>query len=177
MQEKNKRGVFSRRMGALGLGILSGIAEKGPLSVKSVLDGVQELPKHTKRESVRTTLWRLQKKGLVEQAQNGELKLSERGAELVKQKEGHPEEPWDGKWRLITFDVPEKRRRERDWLRNALMNAGYTFVQRSVFLGKKPIPRVIFETIQERDLSKFVRLIVIGEIDDETFLEKMVQPQ
>lgn len=175
MQEKNKRGVFSRRMGALGLGILSGIAEKGSLSIETVLGGIHGLPKHTKRESVRTTLWRLQKKGLVERTQEGKFKLSERGTKFMKQKERPPEEPWDGKWRLITFDVPEKRRSERDWLRNALMNAGYTFVQRSVFLGKKPIPRVIFETIQERDLSEFVRLIIIGEIDDETLLKQATQ--
>ncbi len=159
-------------MGVLGLGILSGIAELGHPSTEAVLGGGHGLPKHTKRESIRTTLWRLEKKGLVERTEKGELKLSERGAEFLKQKERPPEEPWDGKWRLITFDIPEKRRKERDWLRNALTNAGYSFVQRSVFLGKRPIPRTIFEIIEERNLSGFIRLIVIGEIDDETVLEK-----
>ncbi len=168
MGERVKKGVLSGRMGKLGLGILSGIAERGIASVETILGGGQDLPRHVKRESVRTTLWRLEKRGLVERLERGELKLSLAGSQFLKQKERPPEEPWDGKWRLITFDIPEKRRRERDWLRSALLNAGYSFIQRSVFLGKQPIPRAIFETIKERNLSGFVRLIIVGEIDDET---------
>ncbi len=177
MRVRSKKDISSRRMGMLGLGILSGIAERGSAPIQAIInDGLGAL-RHAKRGSVRTTLWRLEKRGLVERSEQGELKLSERGFQFLRQRERPPEEPWDGKWRLITFDIPEKRRRERDWLRSALTSAGYSFVQRSVFLGKRPIPRMIFETIEEKNLSGFVRLIVIGEIDDETFLKQTTQLQ
>lgn len=170
MRVEEKRGTPSGRMGALGLGILSGIAERGTASLQTILGESHGSPKRVKRESARTTLWRLEKRGFIERSENGEFRLSEEGSRFLKQKERLPEEPWDGKWRLVTFDIPEKRRRERDWLRSALINAGYSLIQRSVFLGKRPIPHSISETIEERSLSGFVRLIVIGEIDDETFL-------
>jgi DNA-binding transcriptional regulator PaaX len=41
---------------------------------------------------------------------------------------------WDGKWRLILFDIPEPRKRSRDALRKKLKELGCTELQKSVFV-------------------------------------------
>ena len=41
---------------------------------------------------------------------------------------------WDGKWRLFIFDIPEKFRDERDYLREKLKTLGLYNIQRSVFV-------------------------------------------
>jgi len=40
---------------------------------------------------------------------------------------------WDGRWRLILFDIPEPRKRSRDALRRKLKELGCIEVQKSVF--------------------------------------------
>ena len=42
--------------------------------------------------------------------------------------------PWDGKWRLLTFDVPEKQKVIRESFRRKLKELGFFHFQRSVFI-------------------------------------------
>lgn len=43
-------------------------------------------------------------------------------------------EVWDGKWRLVLFDIPEKMRAGRDSLRDRLKSLGFLQLQRSAFV-------------------------------------------
>lgn len=41
---------------------------------------------------------------------------------------------WDKKWRVVFFDIPEKRRNARDALRDKLKELGFYELQKSVFI-------------------------------------------
>jgi len=41
---------------------------------------------------------------------------------------------------LIMFDVPEEKRRHRDWLRRQLREYDFIMIQRSVWVGPSPLP-------------------------------------
>ena len=41
---------------------------------------------------------------------------------------------WDGKWRVLIFDINERRRRVRDQLRRLLRGAGFVRIQDSVWI-------------------------------------------
>ena len=41
---------------------------------------------------------------------------------------------WDGKWRLLIFDIPERRRKQRDQIRATLVNLGFYRLQDSVWV-------------------------------------------
>ncbi|KKU67192.1 MAG: Transcriptional regulator, PaaX family [Parcubacteria group bacterium GW2011_GWA2_47_16] len=41
---------------------------------------------------------------------------------------------WDGKWRVLIFDIPEKRRRLRNKVRNTLRAVGFKQLQQSVWI-------------------------------------------
>jgi len=46
---------------------------------------------------------------------------------------------WDGRWRLVVFDVPESRRRTRDKLRQHLRLHGFGCLQNSVWITPDPV--------------------------------------
>ena len=124
-----------------------------------------------RKESLRTALWRLEKKGLL-QRNRKETRLTTLGRALFKKAaKQQTDQKWDGKWRIVAFDIPEKLRRERDWLRRQLHFLAYMPLQKSVFIGKFPLPEDTFREMQEYHLTDSVRLMTVGEIDDETLLE------
>lgn len=67
------------------------------------------------------------------------VRITEKGHQLLARREleraavDRPKR-WDGKWRLVIFDVPEKRRRDRDLLRRTLRQLGFYRLQQSVWL-------------------------------------------
>ena len=144
---------------------MAGAIEKG-LRRKSFWDYYREL-KELKENSAQTILWRLRKKGLVEKKEKC-YRLTFLGLNFVKKfQEKNTEKPWDDKWRIIMFDIPEKRRKNRNWLRTQLINLEYKLLQESVFIGKQPFKEDFFEELTNRNLYQYIRLLTVGEIDDE----------
>lgn len=54
---------------------------------------------------------------------------------------------WDGYWRVVIYDIPEKDYLLRDRLRQELKKLGFKFVQRSVWITPQPV---------EEDLKTFL---------------------
>ncbi len=50
---------------------------------------------------------------------------------------------WDGKWRFVSFDVPEHERQTRDQLRAMLRHLGFAYVQRSLWVSPHPYEGVV----------------------------------
>jgi len=67
--------------------------------------------------------------------------------------------PEDHIVRLISFDVPERQRRKRDWLRKTLLACDYTLLHKSVFTGKRPLPEEILQEIEEFNLTPYVHIM------------------
>lgn len=139
---------------------------------KSVKEYLAEL-KETSGYNLNLTLQRLEKKGLIKKVKK-EFKPTPVGlqfAESVKNKIVYfDNDNWDKKWRLITFDVPEKQRRDRDWLRSILISHKYQPLHKSVFVGKFPLPDFIYKELATKKLTGYIRLLTIGEIDEEKYL-------
>lgn len=71
------------------------------------------------------------------------VKITEKGREVMERIEFGkyviPEPAfWDGKWRVLIFDINEKRRHVRDQLRRLLEGAGFVRVQDSVWVCPYP---------------------------------------
>lgn len=50
---------------------------------------------------------------------------------------------WDGKWRLVMFEIPEKQRTVRDKLRRALNDLGLGILQSSVWISPQDVKQKI----------------------------------
>ena len=140
---------------------------------KSVSEYLVELKKEIGDPNLKSTLYRLEQKGLINKSVKG-YKLTLDGNKVVKGIKNRINHlaNWDGKWRLVTFDIPEKRRRDRDWIRNILYLHEYKPLQKSVFIGKFSLPEKIYRSIHERKLTEYIRLLIIGEIDEETYIQE-----
>jgi len=81
---------------------------------------------------------------------------------------------WDGSWKLIAFDIPEKRRSERDMFRSLLKRKGFVGLQNSVFIS--PFADFKELALLRRDLKieKHVSFFVAKshQSDDDSALRK-----
>ncbi|KKP31937.1 MAG: hypothetical protein UR22_C0017G0001, partial [Parcubacteria group bacterium GW2011_GWC2_32_10] len=72
------------------------------------------------------------------------VELTEKGRRVVgeiqfENMEIKKQKVWDGKWRIVIFDIPENQRRvERNALRGKLQNLGFYQIQKSVWAYPYP---------------------------------------
>ena len=62
---------------------------------------------------------------------------------------------------IVVFDVPEKERRKRDWLRSVLKHLGLKMIQKSVWVGKTKIPESFLKDLKELRLLPFVEIFAV----------------
>jgi len=75
---------------------------------------------------------------------------------------------WDGKWRIIVFDVPEKQRKQRDSFRNLLNALRFYELQESVYLAPYPC-EIEMEYLREyHQLGKKVQILVTSGLEDDS---------
>ena len=92
---------------------------------------------------IRDTQYRLKHTGLVFEDDRGRLVLTKLGTQkiekmLMKEYVIPPPALWDGKWRVLLFDIKEKRRRVRAQLRKLLDGAGFVRLQDSAWVHPYP---------------------------------------
>jgi DNA-binding transcriptional regulator PaaX len=78
---------------------------------------------------------------------------------------------WDGKWRVVLFDIPEKDRLFRDILRQHLYNLDFKKLQHSVFVSPYPFEKEILDLVMLYSAEKYVRVITATRIDNEARLK------
>ncbi len=98
------------------------------------------------RSGLRQQLLRLEKQQWIERQavsdRNRVLRLTEIGRLQAlggRDPEARWRRRWDGRWRLIAFDVPEARRTVRNKLRRYLRERGFGFLQNSVWITPDPV--------------------------------------
>ncbi|MBI2054370.1 MAG: hypothetical protein HYT36_03490 [Candidatus Staskawiczbacteria bacterium] len=82
-------------------------------------------------------------------------------------------EKWDGKWRLVGFDVPEKVRWGRDALRGKLKKLGFYEFQKSVFIYPHDCKNEIDFIVEFFGIRKYVRFGILEFIDNEKHLKEI----
>lgn len=107
-------------------------------------------------------LKRLRENGLIDFINDDELafRLTNSGKERalwLKVKYGT--EKWDGKWRVVVWDIPEKRRQARDLLRFKLKQLGFTQWQKSIWASKADCTEILRDFIKEVGIEDWVMVI------------------
>jgi CRISPR-associated endonuclease Cas2 len=125
--------------------ILSVVEAAGVITLVTLLPNTATLlksfgydPARRQKEIVKRARENLVRKGLL-MYKNGFLELTVKGQEELKKmelKDWKLEKPkkWDGRWRMLIFDIPEKQRNVRDKVRKTLLSIGFIKVQQSVWI-------------------------------------------
>lgn len=75
---------------------------------------------------------------------------------------------WDGKWRIVLLDLPEKRKAERESLRYLLKKAGFVCLKNSAWISPYPF-EYMFENIKnDLGLTTELMIIISEKIDSES---------
>ncbi|KKT82545.1 MAG: hypothetical protein A3B99_00690 [Candidatus Yanofskybacteria bacterium RIFCSPHIGHO2_02_FULL_44_12b] len=80
---------------------------------------------------------------------------------------------WDGKWRMVFFDIPEHKRRHRDYLRKALKLIGFKEFQRSIWIYPYHAPVFLKDLLFGEDISGHVRFVTTEHIDNDQDLKNI----
>lgn len=131
--------------------------------------GVERRTPPLKKETIRVNLYRLKKLGLIVKEPKQKIwYLTDQGKEFVSYIENRfltLKKPWDGKLRIVIFDIPEKKKRWREWLREELLLLQYQQLQKSVYVGKTPLPESLYKEIKKLEIGKYVFVFIVVDFD------------
>jgi len=144
------------------------------------------------KDNVMKKIYYLKQKGLIKKFyQNKELylEITKKGFQKLQKvviNDLNIKRPkkWDGKWRIVIFDIPEKERVLRNAIRDKLHNLGFWQVQKSVFIypfecnqeinilcnifgGRKYLKYLIADIVdgEEEIIKKFLKLEILQKSD------------
>jgi len=152
-----------------------------PLALRPFLDkkrkDEREVWKRFNIPYLKRTLDRLEKQRLVEvtHADNGKqlIQITSQGKQRVLKfalDELKIEKPkiWDRRWRLISFDLPEKMASVRKILVEYLSAWGFYPLHKSVYLHAYPCLKEMDFLREYLGVGKYVRMFTVSEIENDT---------
>lgn len=121
------------------------------------------------RQRFYSLLNKLKNQGFIKkkQSEDGSLwNITKRGFEKLglinKKKKPEYDSIKDNKVKIITFDIPERERWKRAWLREALSAQNFSMLHQSVWIGKNKIPEQFLEDLRDMNLIKYVHILEVN---------------
>jgi len=180
MKSKNIRSPLKRKiLLLLGAGVALGLANN-PRSQKHVFKTLKREWRNINKRYLYKAITEFKQKRLVDfiEQEDGFTKIiiTEKGKlKALKFKIDVIKIPrplvWDKKWRMIMFDIPEKRRSARNVLREKLKDIGFKEIQKSVFVHPYPCFDEINFVTEYFQLRKFVRFGEMVNLSNEEELK------
>src|SRR3989344_3868525 len=175
-----------RQFGYIKLGLLTAVAASGLILIAATAPNapaaLEKLPSVRRaqlRYQYRTVLGRLAAQGhIVFEKRDGKqyARITESGRKALafeqeKAKLNNAKKRrWNGRWRVVIFDVPEKRRQTRDRLRNIMERTGFTRLQDSVWVFPYDCEDFVSLLKAELKIGAAVLYMVVEHIENDKHL-------
>lgn len=181
-------GVLEERMrkrdkiGRVQRAVLKTVSFSGVLSVALLTPNALQVlkqfgfaPRARQTEVIRRARERLLARGLLKYARNGYLELTAKGeSELACLERTNYQLPkpkrWDGKWRILIFDISEKRKWLRDRIRATLIAIGFKRLQYSVFIYPYDCEDVVALLKADFKIGKDLLYMIVDELESDRHL-------
>ena len=134
----------------------------------------------TNEQKIVKSLRRLRKNKLIilQEKEDGKfiIQLTKKGKRKIKEiniekLEITKQKVWDKKWRIVAFDIPEKKKNGRDALRQKLQELNFYQLQKSVFVCPYPCEKEVHFLSEFFDIGDFVNIIIADNIYDDVRLK------
>ncbi|MEK7109612.1 MAG: PaaX family transcriptional regulator C-terminal domain-containing protein [Patescibacteria group bacterium] len=156
----------------------------------SLDDKIQKIFDLTLNQKTRGTLSGCIKEGVIEKSQDPNLKIQTNSNNQNQYKltdKGFSElclefpffrflkEKWDGKWRIISYEIPEKKREIRDRLRREMQGWGLGPWHRSFWITPHPILSTLKSLTSQKEEEKYIQAFEAEHTfgDREILIEKV----
>jgi DNA-binding PadR family transcriptional regulator len=129
------------------------------------------------RQKFYSLLHHLQKEGFVEKHKNKEKRNSfwkitlkgKKKLKEIKEKQNNilPKTKYeaqkDNEFKIIIFDIPEKDRRKRNWLRQNLLALEFSPLQKSVWGGNTKLPEDFLKELKELSILPYLEIFAVSK--------------
>jgi hypothetical protein len=165
---------------------LSGYGESYRKSRKMMVEGAPQFKvdwaeKYVERQRFYSLLNKLKNEGFIKKdagKRNNLWNITKKGIEKLKAKKENNfnnsmseyEVESDDKLKIIIFDIPEKERQKRKWLRMVLFGLGFKLLQQSVWMGKGRVPKKFLIDLRKQGMLSYIHIFEInkrGTIENE----------
>ncbi len=165
--------------------ILSVLLVAGIIAVAVAAPNAVQLFKYFKprntsdRTKIKRSVLRLEKKGFIKRksATEDSFVLTTEGEKKalrykIDAMRIERQKNWDGRWRIVMFDVPEDKKQARRAVNLALKKLGCVQYQKSVFVTPFPCKEEIDFVGKCFGIRQYIRLILADSIEGENALKK-----
>lgn len=184
MGSMEEAGRKRRRRDNIQNAVLSVVTVAGTLAVAAIVPNIFQVLPHIigkKRYKLsfqaRTAIDKLIIKGYMHRIRkNGEvyLELTDVGRRYLQMEEARVQAPaarkrkrWDGRYRLVMFDIPETRKGTRDRLRRLMGEFGFMRLQNSVWVSPYDCEELAMLVKAELRLGSAVLYALVDQIEGE----------
>lgn len=127
---------------------------------------------------IKSSIQNLKNQGLVSIKDDGFLvspKALKRKSLLRAEIDDWQENDWDGYWRVVIFDIPEKMRSKRNQFRSLLKRKGFVKLQNSVFVSPYANFNMLGLVRSELKIDKYVNFLISksASTDDDSRLRRV----
>jgi len=181
-KSRRKKETQKAILGFLAVAGITSVAVVAPAIIEALWKlGMGEKIKGWQRQSVARSLQGLVSRGLIDFRGKGNRKFmmitpeGQKFLHLLELRDFKIPKPkrWDKKWRIIIFDIQEKRRRSRDLLRQTLQQIGFSKLQESVWVYPYACEDLIMLLKADLELGKSLLYIVADEIENDRKLREI----
>lgn len=184
-----RESTVRRQRGYIKDAVFATIALSGILLVAAVapntlqiLDCVPGIKRYRVNEKVKGALSSLAKRGLVTFENRGGkryVRITETGKKRLVLEQHKAASlaargsKWDGRWRIVMFDIPEKRRQTRDNLRTTMKVAGFVRFQDSAWIYPYDCEDLVTLLKADLRLGNAVRYVIADTVENDASLRAL----
>jgi len=146
-------------------------SDLGEVGTAAVEEFIRE---HKKQKYLRQSLHRLVARGFVRKRGNS-FSATLRGFRLFHRSSVRAKETaarWDGKWRLISFDVPVRENAARNQLRAFLKEFNFYQLHKSVWVCPNALADTFWKLMVEYELDKYCKAMVVEILEGDADLKR-----
>lgn len=176
---KNKNKKFSRYertfeimaiIAKVGVVVFAGVV--APNAAGQIIKFLNWLDEAKEREQVRKSLLSLEKRRFIKiwyKDGEGKMSLTKEGkiyfTSLEAKKIKLPKGKWDGKWRMVTFDIPETLKVNRKKFSDNLRFIGMLNLDKSVFVYPHECKEQVIKIAELYEIKRYIRYITAISIE------------
>ena len=155
-------------LGTVAAAGVLGVALVAP-NVLGALSKLGMIPTKRQTDSIRAARNRLTQLGLL-QYEGKMLRLTAEGEKKLRSLELHnyqipKQKRWDKKWRVLIFDIPEKRKTLREKVRRTLFAIGFVRLQDSVWIYPYPCEDLIMLLKADFKIGKDMLYMIVDTLE------------
>lgn len=178
LEEKNQKRTRSSNLQEV---VLYSVAAAGILALSlmapnviGAMNRLGMLPKPRQAEYIASSATKLRRKGLLK-FKDGHYELTISGEKLLRRWEFanyklRKPEKWDGKWRVIIYDIPQKKKKTRNRIITIFHQAGFERLQNSVWVFPYDCEDVIGLLKSDLGVGKNLLYMIVDQLENDKYL-------